>query len=172
MVYPGEWTKHPREEPVFCVETRAPPLPSLQFWRPGTSPFLIQCARGPPTQNPHKSICHRKQPPPDYSSSSAAHSPDLARRLFLAPFNSTPLPCHLAALSSRPWKQGAPTCLEIRLPLSPPHTGESSHKHYLTLPHPCRDCPSCLPRRREPELPSGHQRPLPPPRPLQSWYLP
>lgn len=132
----------------FCVETRAlvPPTTAipvpLRQRRPGTSPFLIQCARAPPpparleppqihlqwqTASTRSQQLQRHQSQP--------HSPHVARQLLLTPFNSTPPPRHLVVLSSRPWKQGTPTCLEIRLPLSPSHTGESSHKHYLTLSH-------------------------------------
>ncbi|KAJ8782136.1 hypothetical protein J1605_001998 [Eschrichtius robustus] len=65
---------------------------------------------------------------------------------------------------------GRPPCLEIRLPLSPPHAGESSPEHPqrqgLSPLAPQMQSPPLLPPpTREPEPPSCHERPAPHPTP-------
>ncbi|XP_059994641.1 uncharacterized protein LOC132514021 [Lagenorhynchus albirostris] len=186
MACPGECAKHPRKDSVYSV------------WRPGPCPahpplqFLCHLDRGDlklsmpnavgqsPSLDPHKSICHGQQPPPDHSSPSASplsitYSPRgqaaPPRPLALHPLH-TPSPTHqLVALRSGPWKLGAPPCVEVRLPLSPPHTGESSPEHTqrqgLSLLVPQTQSPPVLPPpTREPEPPNCHERPPPPtPRP-------
>ncbi|XP_068388819.1 uncharacterized protein [Eschrichtius robustus] len=87
----------------------------------------------------------------------------------------TPSPTHqLVALRSGPWKLGAPPCIEIRLPLSPPHTGESPpppstlRARGSRLSHPRRRAhPPCPPHlgAGAPFLPRASSAPPhPPPR--------
>nr|XP_030702849.1 extensin-like [Globicephala melas] len=101
MACPGECAKHPRKESVYSV------------WRPGSCPahpplqFLCHPDRGDlklsmpnavgqsPSLDPHKSICHGQQPPPDHSSPSASPSqlhlrPPVARRLLPDPSHYIP----------------------------------------------------------------------------------
>ncbi|XP_068388818.1 uncharacterized protein [Eschrichtius robustus] len=83
----------------------------------------------------------------------------------------TPSPTHhLLAIRSGPCKPGAPACLEIRLPLSPPHTGESSPEHPQSqglspLAPQTQSPPALPPPTWEPEPPSCHERPPPHPTP-------
>ncbi|XP_032474895.1 proline-rich receptor-like protein kinase PERK2 [Phocoena sinus] len=92
------------------------------------------------------------------------------RPLALHPLH-TPSPTHqLGALRSGPWKPGAPPCVRARLPLSPPHTGESSPEHTqrrgLSLLVPQTHSPPVLPPpTRKPEPPNCHERPPPHPTP-------
>lgn len=172
----------------------APPAKTIPIPPPTEATWSLPDSNCSAPLRPHP-MCSGQRPPPDHSNPAASlasgqqggtspapphpplevlpstPSPPCTQRSTLSGQQSVLSACpapQLVARVSRPWKQGAPTRLDVSLPLLPPHT-ELSPPRYRS-PHPCslHQQPVLVPcPQKQGSAPtraprSHHPRPLPP----------